>query len=131
MKTLADGGLMHLDAMTVNGTTVGQNLQDAEVYNDDVIRPLAKAIYNEGALAVLKGNLAPNGCVIKPSACSPHLLTHTGPAMVFDDYPSLKKAIDDPELDVTGTRDHPAQAPAPRAARACLNGACCRSPSSW
>jgi dihydroxyacid dehydratase/phosphogluconate dehydratase len=74
MKTLADGGLMHLDAMTVNGTTVGQNLQDAEVYNDDVIRPLAKAIYNEGALAVLKGNLAPDGCVIKPSACSPHLL---------------------------------------------------------
>lgn len=104
MKTLADGGLLHLDAMTVNGTTVGQNLQGAEVYNDDVIRPLAKAIYNEGALAVLKGNLAPNGCVIKPSACSPHLLTHTGPAMVFDDYPSLKKAIDDPDLDVTA--DH-------------------------
>ena len=66
-----------------------------------MIRTLDKAIYQEGALAVLKGNLAPDGCVIKPSACSPKFLTHTGPAMVFDDYPSLKKAIDDPDLDVT------------------------------
>ncbi len=104
MSRLRDGGLLHLDAMTVTGETMGQNLEGAEVYNDDVIRPLDKAIYQEGALAVLKGNLAPDGCVIKPSACSPHLLKHTGPAMVFDDYPSLKKAIDDPDLDVTA--DH-------------------------
>jgi dihydroxyacid dehydratase/phosphogluconate dehydratase len=69
-----------------------------------VIRPLDKPIYSEGALAVLKGNLAPDGCVIKPSACSPGLLVHTGPALVFDDYPALKKAIDDPDLDVT--KDH-------------------------
>src|SRR3954471_144528 len=61
MKNLADGGLLHLDAMTVNGATVGENLQGAEVYDQDVIRPLANPIYAEGALAVLRGNLAPDG----------------------------------------------------------------------
>jgi len=95
---------LQLDAMTVTGQTVGTNLEGAEVYNDDVIRPLSNPIYAEGALAVLKGNLAPDGCVIKPSACAPHLFKHTGPALVFDDYPSMKKAIDDPDLDVTA--DH-------------------------
>ncbi len=104
MARLRDGGMLHLDALTVTGKTVGENLEGAEVYNDDVIRPLDKPIYQEGALAVLRGNLAPDGCVIKPSACSARFLQHTGPAMVFDDYPSLKKAIDDPELDVT--EDH-------------------------
>jgi dihydroxyacid dehydratase/phosphogluconate dehydratase len=74
------------------------------VHDEDVIRPLSNPIYKEGALAVLRGNLAPDGCVIKPSACSPELLKHTGPALVFDDYPSMKKAIDDPDLDVT--KDH-------------------------
>jgi dihydroxy-acid dehydratase len=88
-------------ALTVNGRTVGENIADAEVYNDDVIRPLARPIYAEGALAVLRGNLAPDGVVIKPSACAPHLLEHSGPALVFDDYPALKAAIDDPELAVT------------------------------
>jgi dihydroxyacid dehydratase/phosphogluconate dehydratase len=101
MKTLVDGGLLHADAITVTGQTVAENLHEAEVYNDDVIRPLSNPIYKEGALAVLRGNLAPNGCVIKPSACSPKFFEHTGPALVFDDYPSLKKAIDDPDLDVT------------------------------
>src|SRR5690606_21732202 len=72
----------HLDlsAMTVTGRTLGQNIDGAEVYNDDVIRPLDKAIYQEGALAVLRGNIAPDGCVIKPSACAPQYLQHTGPA---------------------------------------------------
>jgi dihydroxyacid dehydratase/phosphogluconate dehydratase len=104
MARLRDGNLLHLDAMTVTGHTVGENIADAEVHNDDVIRTLDKAIYKEGALAVLKGNLAPNGCVIKPSACAQKFLNHTGPAMVFDDYPSLKKAVDDLDLDVT--EDH-------------------------
>jgi dihydroxy-acid dehydratase len=104
MKTLGEGGLLHLDAKTVTGRTVGEGIEGAQVVNPDVIRPLAQPIYREGALAVLKGNLAPDGCVIKPSACSPELLTHTGPALVFDDYPALKKAIDDPDLDVT--KDH-------------------------
>ena len=101
MSRLRDGGLLHLDAMTVSGQTVGENLQGAQVYHDDVIRPLDKPIYREGALAVLRGNLAPNGAVIKPSACSEKFQQHTGPALVYDDYPSLKAAIDDPDLDVT------------------------------
>ncbi len=93
---------LHTDALTVNGRTVAQNIEGAEVYNADVIRPLSNPIYAEGALAVLRGNLAPDGVVIKPSACAPHLLQHTGRALVFDDYPALKKAVDDPDLDVTG-----------------------------
>jgi dihydroxyacid dehydratase/phosphogluconate dehydratase len=72
------------------------------VFDADVIRPLDQPIYAEGALAVLRGNLAPDGVILKPSACAPHLLQHTGRALVFDDYPSLKKAVDDPDLDVTG-----------------------------
>jgi dihydroxy-acid dehydratase len=90
------------DARTVNGKTLGENIADAEVFNDDVIRPLSNPIYAEGALAVLRGNLAPDGVVIKPSACAPHLLQHRGRALVFDDYPALKRAIDDPDLDVSG-----------------------------
>ena len=92
---------LKLDALTVNGRTLGQNIAGAEVFNSDVIRPLDKPIYAEGALAVLRGNIAPGGVVIKPSACAPHLLQHTGRALVFDDYPALKKAVDDPGLDVT------------------------------
>jgi len=94
---------VHLDtsAMTVSGRTLGEVIAGAEVYQDDVIRPLDQPIYAEGALAVLRGNLAPDGVVVKPSACAPHLLQHTGRALVFDDYPSLKKASEDPELDVT------------------------------
>ena len=95
---------LHLDVMTVTGKTLGENIADAEVYNDDVIRTVDNPIYAEGALAVLKGNLAPDGCVIKPSACDPRFLKHSGPALVFDDYPSMKKAIDDETLDVTA--DH-------------------------
>ncbi|MFH1558750.1 MAG: L-arabinonate dehydratase [Pseudomonadota bacterium] len=102
MKRLGD--LLHLDALTVTGMSVGENIADAEVYDDDVIRTLDNPIYREGALAVLRGNLAPEGCVIKPSACAPHLLKHTGPALVFDDYPTMKAAIDDEALDVTA--DH-------------------------
>jgi len=95
---------LKLDALTVTGKTMGENLQGAEVYNHDVIRPLNNPIYAEGALAVLRGNLAPDGCVIKPSACAPQYLKHTGPALVFDDYPSMKAAVDDENLDVTA--DH-------------------------
>jgi dihydroxy-acid dehydratase len=90
-----------LDVLTVNGKTLGENIAGAQVHNDDVIRPLSNPIYAEGALAVLRGNLAPDGVVIKPSACAPHLLQHTGPALVFDDYASMKKAVEDPNLDVT------------------------------
>jgi dihydroxy-acid dehydratase len=93
--------LMHLDAKTVSGVSLGDTLKTAMVHNDDVIRTLENPIYAQGALAVLKGNLAPNGCVIKPSACAQKFLQHTGRALVYDDYPSLKKASEDPDLDVT------------------------------
>ncbi|WP_114944089.1 L-arabinonate dehydratase [Microvirga calopogonii] len=95
---------LHLDALTVTGQSLGENIAGAEVFNDDVIRSVDNPIYAEGALAVLKGNLAPDGCVIKPSACDPRYLKHTGPALVFDDYPSMKAAIDDENLEVTA--DH-------------------------
>jgi dihydroxy-acid dehydratase len=100
MKNIA--AHLKLDARSVNGKTLGENIEGAEVYDDDVIRPIGNPIYAEGALAVLKGNIAPDGVIIKPSACAPHLLRHSGRALVFDDYPSLKKAVDDPDLDVTG-----------------------------
>ncbi len=92
---------LHLDALTVSGRSLGAELEGAAVYNDDVIRPLSNPVYKEGALAVLKGNLAPDGCVIKPSACDPQFLKHTGPALVFDSYAEMKAAIDDETLDVT------------------------------
>ncbi len=97
-------GKLDLSAMTVTGKTLGENIANAEVHNDDVIRTVDNALYKEGALAVLKGNLAPDGCVIKPSACEPRFFKHTGPALVFDDYPSMKAAVDDEGLDVTA--DH-------------------------
>ena len=89
------------DTLTVTGHTLAENIKDAAVYNNDVIRPMDNPLYPEGALAVLRGNLAPAGCVIKPSACAPRFLQHTGPALVFDDYPSMKAAVDDDNLDVT------------------------------
>jgi dihydroxy-acid dehydratase len=95
---------LHLDCLTVTGRTLGENIEGAGVYNDDVIRPLDKPIYGEGSLAVLTGNLAPDGCVIKPAAMEQRFLKHSGPALVFDDYPSMKKAIDDETLEVTA--DH-------------------------
>ncbi|MAO56429.1 MAG: dihydroxy-acid dehydratase [Rhodospirillaceae bacterium] len=93
----------HLDgsAQTVTGKTISENLVNAEVHNDDVIRPLDNPIYPSGALVVLKGNLAPEGCVMKVSAMDNRFLNHSGPAMVFDDYPAMKAAINDENLDVT------------------------------
>lgn len=85
--------------MTVSGFTLAQTLEGAETINPDVIRPLSNPVYHEGALAVLKGNLAPDGCVIKPAACAPHLLVHEGRAVVFDSYPELKKGTEDIEFD--------------------------------
>lgn len=92
---------LDLSVLTVNGKTLGQNLEGTEVYNDDVIRPLSNPVYHEGSLAVLKGNLCPSGAVIKPAACDPKFYVHEGPAMVFDSYPEMKAAVDDENLDVT------------------------------
>jgi dihydroxy-acid dehydratase len=92
---------LDLDQINVTGKPWRESLEGAAVYNDDVIRPLDKAIYQEGALALLKGNIAPDGCVIKPSAAEPRLLEHTGTAYVFDDYAQLKKEINREDLPVT------------------------------
>jgi dihydroxy-acid dehydratase len=92
--------LLHLDERTVAGT-LRDALEGAAVYNDDVIRPLDKPIAASGGTAILRGNLAPKGCVIKPPAAEPRLLQHTGPAIVFDTYDEMTKAVNDLDLDVT------------------------------
>ena len=93
--------LLDTDCLTVTGRTLGENLEGAQVWNSDVIRPLGDPVYPEGSLAVLRGNLCPDGAVIKPAACDPKYYVHEGPALVFDSYPDMKKAIDDEDLDVT------------------------------
>ncbi len=95
------GSLLELDASTVNGKSLGENIARAEIYNDDVIRTRNQALQPEGGLAVLKGNLAPKGAVIKPTAMEQRLLRHRGPAVVFSDYNDLNRRIDDPALEVT------------------------------
>ena len=92
---------LQLDCLTCTGRTLGENIEGARVYNEDVIRSTADPIYGEGSLAVLHGNLSPDGCVIKPAAMDQRFLKHSGPAVVFDDYLSLKKAVDDESWDVT------------------------------
>lgn len=89
----------HLDhsAMTVTGRPIGEGLDHATNYNPDVIRPLSNPVYHEGSLAVLRGNLAPDGAVIKPAACDPKFHVHTGKAIVADSYPELKTIVDDPD----------------------------------
>jgi dihydroxy-acid dehydratase len=96
LGSLLDGG-----ALTVNGRTLGENIARAAIYNDDVIRSPNRALQPEGGLAILKGNLAPNGAVIKPSAMEQRLLRHQGSAVVFRDYNDLNRRIDDPALEVT------------------------------
>ena len=93
--------LLTLDARTVNGRTLGENIAGAEVFNYDVILPRDKALVANGSLAVLHGNLAPDGAVIKPAAAEARLLKHTGPAVVFADYNDMAARIDDPALNVT------------------------------
>jgi len=95
------GASLHLDCPTVNGKTLGQNVQGSPVYNDEVILPLQKPLSTAGATFILRGNLAPQGCVIKPTAADAKLLKHVGPALVFKDYADLKARIDDEKLDVT------------------------------
>ena len=98
------GDQLALDAMTVTGKGLGDGLERAKVFNEDVIRPLSNPVYHEGSLAVLRGNLAPGGAVIKPAACAAKFHEHTGPALVFDSYAEMKAAIDRDDLEVTS--DH-------------------------
>jgi len=93
--------LLHLDCMTVNGKTLGDNLSGASVENSDVIRPRANPLASSGGTVVLFGNLAPDGAVIKTSAADPRLLDHTGPAIVFRNYADMEARMNREDLDVT------------------------------
>lgn len=99
LKRIED--LLDGSCMTVSGKTLGEEIANAECFNDDVVLPRDKAMSDEGGLAVLKGSLAPDGAVIKVSAASPELMQHRGRAVVFESPIDLKLRIDDPDLDVT------------------------------
>jgi dihydroxy-acid dehydratase len=92
---------LELAALTVSGRTLGENIADAETFLPDVIHSLADPIYPEGATAVLTGNLAPRGCVMKPAAAEQRFLHHRGPALAFDDYNHMAREIERDDLDVT------------------------------
>ena len=92
--------LLHSDCMTVNGKTIRENVENAPCYNRDVIKTVAEPFMPAAGIAVVRGNLAPNGAVIKPSAASKHLLHHRGPAVVFESIEDFHARIDDPDLDI-------------------------------
>ncbi len=94
--------LLHIDCETVNGKTIGENVKDARPLNDTVIRPRERALYPEGGIAVLRGNLAPNGAVIKQTAASAHLMQHRGRAFVFETRAEMLAQIDRDDLPVDG-----------------------------
>ena len=93
--------LLHLDRPTVSHDTLREQISGAQVHDDDVIRPRDNPVASEGGVAVLRGNLCPDGAVIKHIAAEPHLLQHTGPAVVFDDYKAMQRTINDPSLGIT------------------------------
>jgi L-arabonate dehydrase len=97
------GDLIHKDALTVNGKTIGENVADAECFNRDVIFPIDHPFKDDGGIAVLHGNLCPNGAVLKPSAASPELMKHRGRAVVFENIEDFHGRIDDENLDVDET----------------------------
>jgi L-arabonate dehydrase len=100
LRELGENGHLHKDALTVNGKTIWENNKDAECWNRDVITPFAKPFKKNAGIKVLRGNLAPDGAIIKPSAATPKLLKHKGRAVVFENIEDFHKRIDDPKLDV-------------------------------
>ena len=97
------GDLINRDALTVNGKTIGENVAGARCFNRDVIKPKDEPLTREGGLAILRGNLCPNGAVLKPSAATPELMRHRGRAVVFETIEDFHARIDDPDLDVDET----------------------------
>ncbi|MBY5973359.1 dihydroxy-acid dehydratase [Ferrimonas balearica] len=103
LKRLGEAGLLNKDALTVSGETIWDEVADVMNHNEDVIRPVGQGLTPQGGIAVLKGNLAPNGAVLKPSAASKHLMQHRGRAVVFEDIDDYKAKINDPDLDIDET----------------------------
>ncbi|PZQ46592.1 MAG: dihydroxy-acid dehydratase [Rhodovulum sulfidophilum] len=103
IKRLGEAGLLHKDALTVSGETMWDQVKDVRNHNSDVILPADRPLTDHGGIAVLRGNLAPKGAVLKPSAASPHLLKHRGRAVVFEDIDDYKAKIDDEALDIDET----------------------------
>ncbi|MBM1220894.1 dihydroxy-acid dehydratase [Ponticoccus sp. SC2-23] len=103
LKRLGEAGLLHRDAITVSGSTIWDEVKDVRNHNENVILPAEKALAQSGGIAVLKGNLAPNGAVLKPSAATPALMTHRGRAVVFEDIDDYKARINDEDLDIDET----------------------------
>jgi len=103
LKQLGESGLLHKEALTVSGGCIWDEVKDVQNWNEDVIRPVENALTKEGGIAVLKGNLAPKGAVVKPSAASDHLLRHRGRAVVFEDIDDYKAKISDEALDIDET----------------------------
>jgi dihydroxy-acid dehydratase len=103
IKALAEGGKLHKKALTVSGDTIWNEVKGVRNWNEDVIRPVTNPLTAQGGIAVLRGNLAPNGAVLKPSAASPHLMQHRGRAVVFEDIDDYKARIEDEALDIDET----------------------------
>jgi dihydroxyacid dehydratase/phosphogluconate dehydratase len=100
IKRLLDKGLLYEEALTVNGKTLKENNNKSVCWNDDVIRTFDNPLTKNGGIKVLKGNIAPDGAILKPSAASPHLMQHTGKAVVFESVEEFHSKIHDPNLDV-------------------------------
>jgi len=100
IRALDQRNLIHREALTANGKTIWENCQAAPNWNPEVIRPLEKPLVEHGGIAVLRGNLAPDGAVIKPSAASPHLMRHRGRAVVFENIEHYRERIDNPDLEI-------------------------------
>lgn len=103
LKRLGEAGLLNKDALTVSGETAWEQVKDVVNHNEDVILPVEKAITQSGGVVVVKGNLAPDGAVLKPSAATPSLMVHRGRAVVFEDIDDYKAKINDPDLDIDET----------------------------
>jgi dihydroxy-acid dehydratase len=103
MKALLDADKLDGSVLTVSGRTMAEEVEEVKNWNEDVIRPFDKALTQQGGIAVLRGNLAPKGAVLKPSAASPHLLTHRGRAIVFENIEDYKAKINDENLDIDET----------------------------
>lgn len=95
--------LPHPNTLTVNGESIWNNCQNSPIYNDEVIRPIDNPLRKDGGMCILRGNLAPKGAVLKPSAASPELMQHRGRAVVFENFDDYKARIADPDLDVDET----------------------------